>query len=85
MKISLNWLNQFLHLDMSAEDIACILTDIGLEVEKVELVESIKEKSGLPSHRLGDLAKLLIEGSGADFLVVEKLKVKSGKVKTGKW
>ena len=53
MKISLNWLNQFLHLDMSAEDVACLLTDIGLEVEKVELVESVK--GGLKGIVIGEV------------------------------
>ncbi|MEE2931730.1 MAG: phenylalanine--tRNA ligase subunit beta [Bacteroidota bacterium] len=53
MKISLNWLNQFLNLDIPAQDVACILTDIGLEVEKIELVESIK--GGLKGVVIGEV------------------------------
>lgn len=42
MKISLNWLKDYVKTDLSAERIAQILTDIGLEVEGYELVESIR-------------------------------------------
>ena len=42
MKISYNWLKQYLKVDSSAEDTAVILTDLGLEVEGVELYESVK-------------------------------------------
>ncbi|MBK8505568.1 MAG: phenylalanine--tRNA ligase subunit beta [Saprospiraceae bacterium] len=42
MKISLNWLREYVDLDMDAEQIAEILTEIGLEVEGYEEVEQIK-------------------------------------------
>ncbi|MCL4140898.1 UNVERIFIED_CONTAM: hypothetical protein GTU68_000419 [Idotea baltica] len=42
MKISYNWLQQFLNIDLEVEKIGEILTDLGLEVEGVEKVESIK-------------------------------------------
>ncbi len=42
MKISYNWLKQFLKIDAPSEDISNILTDLGLEVEMVEKYESIK-------------------------------------------
>ena len=42
MKISLNWLKSYLPLDMDPTQIGEILTDIGLEVEGMESVESIK-------------------------------------------
>ena len=42
MKISYNWLNDYLNLTTSPEQTSEILTDIGLEVEKVETVEAIK-------------------------------------------
>ena len=42
MKISYNWLKQYLKLDLPAEDTAVILTDLGLEVEGIEHFESVK-------------------------------------------
>ena len=42
MKISYNWLKQFLNIGWEAEKTADLLTDLGLEVEGIELFESIK-------------------------------------------
>ncbi|PHR69406.1 MAG: phenylalanine--tRNA ligase subunit beta [Lutibacter sp.] len=42
MKISYNWLKQFLKVDWEAEKTGDLLTDLGLEVEGIETVESIK-------------------------------------------
>jgi len=42
MKISLNWLKDYIQLDLSAKRIAEILTDTGLEVEGLEKIETIK-------------------------------------------
>ncbi len=42
MRISYNWLKQFLKIDSSSEDVATILTDLGLEVEVVEKFQSVK-------------------------------------------
>ncbi|MFA5298745.1 MAG: phenylalanine--tRNA ligase subunit beta [Lutibacter sp.] len=42
MKISYNWLKQFLKIDWEAEKTGELLTDLGLEVEGIETVESIK-------------------------------------------
>ena len=42
MKISYNWLKQFLRVDWNAEKTGELLTDLGLEVEGIEVVESIK-------------------------------------------
>lgn len=42
MKISLKWLKRYIDLDYPIEKISEILTDIGLEVEGLEEVESIK-------------------------------------------
>ena len=42
MKISYNWLKQFLKIDANSEDVASILTDLGLEVEGVDKYQSIK-------------------------------------------
>ncbi len=41
MKISLSWLKEFVAIEINAEEVSNILTDIGLEVEKVEEVETI--------------------------------------------
>ncbi len=42
MKISNNWLNEYIKTDLKPEKIAEYLTDIGLEVEGVEKFENIK-------------------------------------------
>ena len=42
MEISLNWLKKYIDIDLSAQEVATILTDIGLEVEALEKVESIR-------------------------------------------
>jgi phenylalanyl-tRNA synthetase beta chain len=42
MKISYNWLKQFLKIDAPSEEISEILTDLGLEVEMVEKYQSVK-------------------------------------------
>ena len=41
MKISYNWLKQFINLDAKAEETAELLTDLGLEVEGLSSFESI--------------------------------------------
>ena len=42
MKISYNWLKQFLQLSWEAEKTADLLTDLGLEVEGIEPFESVR-------------------------------------------
>ena len=42
MKISYNWLKQFIKVGWDAEKTGNLLTDLGLEVEGIETVESIK-------------------------------------------
>lgn len=42
MKISYNWLKQFIKIDSKSEDTAAMLTDLGLEVEVVEKYQSVK-------------------------------------------
>ncbi len=42
MRISYNWLKQFIKTDLKSEEIADILTDLGLEVEGVDTFESLK-------------------------------------------
>jgi phenylalanyl-tRNA synthetase beta chain len=42
MKISYNWIKQFIKIDWKSEETAALLTDLGLEVEIVEKYQSIK-------------------------------------------
>ncbi|NOQ92406.1 MAG: phenylalanine--tRNA ligase subunit beta [Flavobacteriaceae bacterium] len=42
MKISYNWLKEFLNIDLEADKVGKILTDLGLEVEGIETFESLK-------------------------------------------
>ena len=42
MNISYNWLKRYIATDLPAEKIAEILTDIGLEVEGFEKIETVK-------------------------------------------
>ena len=42
MKISLNWLKQYIDFDLSNDELNYLLTDIGLEVESIEPFESVK-------------------------------------------
>ncbi len=42
MKISYNWLKQFIKTDWTSEETAALLTDLGLEVEVVEKFQSVK-------------------------------------------
>ncbi|GHU98273.1 phenylalanine--tRNA ligase beta subunit [Bacteroidia bacterium] len=42
MKISYNWLRDYLQTDLTIEQLASILTDIGLEVDAVKHIESVR-------------------------------------------
>ena len=42
MKVSYNWLKQYIDMDLPAEELSRILTDTGLEVEGLEHFESVK-------------------------------------------
>ena len=53
MNISYNWLNRYIALNDSAEEVAKILTSIGLEVGKVEKVQTIK--GGLEGLVVGEV------------------------------
>ena len=41
MKISYNWLNQFINIDLPPHEVADMLTDLGLEVEGTSEITSI--------------------------------------------
>ena len=50
MNISYNWLKRYIDTDLPAEKVAEILTDIGLEVEGFEKIETVKAASpSIPS------------------------------------
>lgn len=53
MKISYNWLKQYIHIPESAEDIGMTLTSTGLEVESIEPFETIK--GGLKGLVIGEV------------------------------
>ncbi|MGE0076328.1 MAG: phenylalanine--tRNA ligase subunit beta [Bacteroidales bacterium] len=53
MKISHSWLMQYINVDMAPEQISQILTSIGLEVESLEKIETIK--GGLQGVVVGEV------------------------------
>ncbi len=53
MKISLNWLKDYIQIDLTPERIDQILTDTGLEVEGVEKIEAVK--GGLQGVVIGEV------------------------------
>lgn len=53
MKISYNWLKNYIITDLSAEEMAVILTDIGLEVEGFEKIETVR--GGLEGVVVGEV------------------------------
>jgi phenylalanyl-tRNA synthetase beta chain len=53
MKISYNWLKQYLNVTWEVEKVSELLTDLGLEVEGVEEIESIK--GGLKGIVVGEV------------------------------
>ncbi|MGM0551689.1 MAG: phenylalanine--tRNA ligase subunit beta [Bacteroidota bacterium] len=54
MKLSYNWLKQYLNLNLSPQEVSTILTNTGLEVEGMETFESIK--GGLEGLVIGKVA-----------------------------
>lgn len=53
MKISYNWLKEYLDTDLSPDEIGKILTDTGLEVEGIEKIEAVK--GGLEGVFVGEV------------------------------
>lgn len=72
MKISYNWLKQYIYLPESAEEIGNVLTATGLEVESVEPFESIK--GGLKGLVVGEVLTC-IKHPNADKLSVTTVHV----------
>ncbi|MGN0006976.1 MAG: phenylalanine--tRNA ligase subunit beta [Alistipes sp.] len=72
MNISFNWLKNYVDTDLSAEQIATILTDIGLEVEEFEKVETIR--GGLAGVVVGEV-KTCIDHPDSDHLHITTVDV----------
>lgn len=53
MKLSLNWLNDYIKTDLAIDELSELLTDIGLEVEGIEEVQSVK--GGLKDLVIGEV------------------------------
>ena len=75
MKISYNWLKQFLKLDWEADKTGELLTDLGLEVEGIKNFESIK--GGLKGVVVGHVLECE-QHSNADKLKVTKVDLGTG-------
>jgi len=79
MKISYNWLNEFLPVQKSPEELAQLLTDTGLEVEGLEVQETVKgglegvvvaEVLTCDKHPNADRLKVTTVSNGTDVLQV---------------
>jgi phenylalanyl-tRNA synthetase beta chain len=75
MKISYKWLQQFIDTNKSPEELSLILTNIGLEVESLEKVQSIP--GGLEGLVIG-YVKECVQHPNADRLKVTKVDVGLG-------
>ncbi len=78
MKISYNWLKQFLNIDWPAEKTGELLTDLGLEIEGIEPFESVKgglkgvivgKVMSCEQHPNADRLKVTTVDIGADALL----------------
>ena len=75
MKISYNWLKQFIKTDWDAEKTGDLLTDLGLEVEGISIYQSIK--GGLKGIVVGEVVSCE-QHSNADKLRVTKVDIGTG-------
>jgi len=78
MKISLNWLKNFIELNNSPEEISNLLTEVGLEVESIEKLGN--EKSKLNDLVIGEIKKIKSH-SNANKLQVTEVDVGREKLK----
>ncbi|MCH2213874.1 MAG: phenylalanine--tRNA ligase subunit beta [Flavobacteriales bacterium] len=72
MKVSYNWLKNYLDFDLSPQEVSDILTDTGLEIEKLEPFESVP--GGLKGVVVGHV-KEAVQHPNADKLKVTKVDV----------
>lgn len=77
MKISYNWLKQFLKLDWEAQKTAALLTDLGLEVEGIDSFQSVK--GGLEGVVVGHVLECE-QHPNADKLKLTKVDIGNGTV-----
>ena len=77
MKISNNWLKDYIKTDLSSEKIGAFLTDIGLEVEGIEKYESVK--GSLEGIVVGKVLTCE-QHPNADKLKITTVEVGSGKI-----
>jgi len=75
MRISYNWLKQFIKLDLPSQETASLLTDLGLEVEIVEKYQSIK--GGLIGVVVGEV-KTCVQHPDADRLKITTVDIGDG-------
>ena len=75
MKISYNWLKQFVNIDWAPEKTGELLTDLGLEVEGIEAYQSVK--GGLEGVVVGEVLTC-IQHPNADRLKVTTVNIGSG-------
>ena len=72
MKISYNWLQQFIKIDLPVEEISMLLTNLGLEVEGIESYQSIK--GALKGVIVGEVLKC-IQHPNADRLKLTEVNI----------
>lgn len=72
MKISYNWLKQYINIDVEPETLSTVLTDIGLEVEGLEKYQSVK--GGLQGIVIGEVVTCE-QHSNADKLTVTTVNI----------
>jgi phenylalanyl-tRNA synthetase beta chain len=77
MKISYNWLKQYVDFTLTPEDVSEILTNTGLEVEEFETWESVK--GGLKGVVIGEI-KECVQHPDADKLKVTKVDIGTGEL-----
>jgi phenylalanyl-tRNA synthetase beta chain len=75
MKISLNWLKQYIDIDLNPDELSVVLTDLGLEVEGMEQIETVK--GGLTGIVAGHVTEC-IKHPNADKLTLTKVDVGTG-------
>lgn len=72
MKISYRWLKQYLDIDLPAEEVARMLTGCGLEVENLEMTETVK--GGLKGVVIGEV-KTCVRHPNSDHLSITTVDV----------
>ena len=77
MKISYNWLKQFIKIDWDAEKTGNLLTDLGLEIEGIETFESVP--GGLKGIVVGHVLEC-DQHPNADRLKITKVDIGNGEV-----